>query len=62
MLLCGVPTRNSAPIPSSTQNTNATRVGAQTDPQQTARSIPQNCRKRQKPWKWRKISQKQQNT
>ena len=27
MLLCGVPTRNSAPIPSSTQNRNSTRVG-----------------------------------
>ena len=28
MLLCRVPTRNSAPIPSSTQNRNSTRVGA----------------------------------
>ena len=28
MLLCGVPTRNSAPIPSSTRNTNSTRVDA----------------------------------
>ena len=28
MLLCGVPTRNSAPIPISTRNRNSTRVGA----------------------------------
>ena len=28
MLLCGVPTRSSAPVPSSTRNRNSTRVGA----------------------------------
>ena len=27
-LLCGVPTRNSAPVPSSTRNRNSTRFGA----------------------------------